>query len=89
MAASTVARSMASFFTIALIAISLASAQSVSPSNATLPASEIGSETVLRLVGGPLFSQANYDIAPLTASAGKGGSPTVVSVSRSRIVGSP
>ncbi|KAE9372159.1 hypothetical protein N431DRAFT_338950 [Stipitochalara longipes BDJ] len=80
MAASTVARSMASFFTIALIGFSLASAQSVSPSNATLPASESGSETVLRLVGGPIFSATNYNIAPLTASAGKGGSPTAVAI---------
>ncbi|KAH8786668.1 hypothetical protein BGZ57DRAFT_851658 [Hyaloscypha finlandica] len=69
---------MASFLTIALVGFSLASAQSVSPSNATLPASESASETVLHLVGGPLFSQTNYNIAPLTASAGKGGSPTVV-----------
>jgi hypothetical protein len=82
MAASTAARSMASFFTIALIGISsLASAQSVSPSNATLPASESGSETVLRLVGGPIFSQTNYNIAPLTTPAGKGGTATAVAVS--------
>ncbi|KAN0110317.1 hypothetical protein V8E51_006704 [Hyaloscypha variabilis] len=78
MAASTVARSMASFFTIALVGVSLASAQSVSPSNATLPASESGSETVLRLVGGPIFEATNYNIAPLTASAGKGGTATEV-----------
>ena len=91
MAASAVARTraMASFLTIALVGFSLASAQSVSPSNATLPASESASETVLHLVGGPLFSQTNYNIAPLTASAGKGGSPTVVAVSQYKNAGIP
>jgi hypothetical protein len=85
MAAWTVARSMASFFTIALIGISLASAQSVAPSNATLPVGESGSETVLRLIGGPIFAQTvSYNIAPLTPSAGRGASPAAVAVSISK-----
>ncbi|KUJ08445.1 uncharacterized protein LY89DRAFT_599683 [Mollisia scopiformis] len=56
----------------------LASAQSVQPSNATLPTSESGSETVLSLTGGPIFTGQTYNIAPLTAEVGKGQTPTAV-----------
>ena len=79
MAASTVARTMASLF-VTIMGISLASALTVAPSNATLPTSESGSETVLRLTGGPLFSQTTYNIAPLTFESGKSGNAAAVAV---------
>lgn len=56
----------------------LASAQSVQPSNATLPTSMSGSETVLSLTGGPIFAGQTYNIAPLTESVGRGQSGTAV-----------
>ncbi|KAE8449262.1 hypothetical protein EG329_008429 [Mollisiaceae sp. DMI_Dod_QoI] len=78
MAASTAARrSMASLVSIVLL-MGWASAQSVQPSNATLPTSESGSETVLSLTGGPIFAGMTYNIAPLTESVGKGQSATSV-----------
>ncbi|KAF8864310.1 hypothetical protein BDZ45DRAFT_34253 [Acephala macrosclerotiorum] len=81
MAASTAVRSMASFLSIVLLVGSgmLASAQSVQPSNATLPTSMSGSETVLSLTGGPVFAgQQTYNIAPLTEQVGRGQTGTAV-----------
>lgn len=74
MATSTVARAMAALLSLSLLAGSgmLASAQSVQPSNDTLPTSESNSMTSLRLTGGPVFDTRTYYIAPLTEEMGKG-----------------
>ncbi|KAG4444298.1 hypothetical protein IFR05_000273 [Cadophora sp. M221] len=74
MAASIVARAMAALLSLSLLTGSgmLASAQSVQPSNDTLPASESNAVTSLRLTGGPVFDTRTYNIAPLTEQMGKG-----------------
>lgn len=79
MAASTAVRSMAGILFL-LGSVMMASAQSVAPSNATLPTEESGSETVLSLTGGPIFAGMTYNIAPLTGQVGKGETPTAVAV---------
>ncbi|KAH8820514.1 hypothetical protein F5884DRAFT_52409 [Xylogone sp. PMI_703] len=61
-----------------LISTSLVAAQdqpppgAVSPSTEALPPSESRSETQLQLVNGPSGIQSEFNIAPLTSSAGKG-----------------
>ncbi|KAK0122144.1 hypothetical protein ONS95_010405 [Cadophora gregata] len=74
MATSTVARAMAALLSLSLLAGSgmLASAQSVQPSNDTLPTTESKAVTSLRLTGGPVFDTRTYYIAPLTEEMGKG-----------------
>lgn len=72
MATSIVARSMAVFMFCVIFLVTLASAQSVSPSNSTLPDSEKNSETELKLSGDAKAPSAQYNIAPLTESQGKG-----------------
>lgn len=74
MATSIVPRGMATLLSLALLVGSgmLASAQSVQPSNDTLPSSESNSVTSLRLSGGPVFDTRSYTIAPLTVEVGKG-----------------
>ena len=81
MAASTVARSLLAFLFIAFIAASTA-AETVSPSNATLPTLESGLLTTLELLpeDSLAFQQSNYQIVPLTQGVGKGLNPTAVSV---------
>ncbi|KAH7370595.1 hypothetical protein BKA65DRAFT_20816 [Rhexocercosporidium sp. MPI-PUGE-AT-0058] len=74
MATSTVARAMAALLSLSLLTGSgmLASAQSVQPTNDTLPSSETNAVTSLRLTGGPVFDTRTYKIAPLTEEMGKG-----------------
>ncbi|KAL2066411.1 hypothetical protein VTL71DRAFT_2482 [Oculimacula yallundae] len=74
MATSTVARAMVALLSISLLAGPglFASAQSVAPSNDSLPASEIDAKTNLMLTGGPVFESRRYFIAPLTEEMGKG-----------------
>ena len=74
MATSTVARALAALLSLSLLTGPgmLASAQSVQPSNDTLPTSESKSGTSLRLTGGPVFDTRTYNIAPLTEEMGKG-----------------
>ncbi|CZS88722.1 uncharacterized protein RAG0_00369 [Rhynchosporium agropyri] len=74
MATSTVARAVAGLLSISLLAASgmLASAQSVQPSNDTLPSSETKAATNLRLTAGPVFDEKSFLIAPLTEEMGKG-----------------
>jgi hypothetical protein len=82
MAASTVARSLLAFLFIAFIAASTA-AETVSPSNATLPTLESGLLTTLELLpeDSLAFQQSNYQIVPLTEQVGLGSkNPTAVSV---------
>lgn len=64
-----------------LLFVTLASAQSVSPSNASLPASEsIFTQLTLLGGGGPLLTQNAFNIAPLTAEVGLGESAGAVAV---------
>jgi hypothetical protein len=77
--ASTAVRGMASLVSL-LLAVSMASAQSVQPSNATLPTSESGSEFVLSFPGGPIPPPGSYNIVPLTSSVGKGADMAMLAV---------
>jgi hypothetical protein len=80
MATSIVARMMANLLFCAIFLVALGSAQSVSPSNSTLPDSESNSETQLKTSGGPKDPPAQYNIAPLTEQNGKGQTATGVAV---------
>ncbi len=55
---------------LALFMSGIAVAQSVTPSNATLPTSESTKESVLMLSGTAVFTSANYLLAPLTTGTG-------------------
>ncbi|KAF4627481.1 hypothetical protein G7Y89_g10674 [Cudoniella acicularis] len=58
---------------------SRAAAQSVQPSNSTLPSSESAAMTQLKLSGGPVLQTPfEYNIAPLTTQVGKGQTSTAV-----------
>jgi hypothetical protein len=58
----------------------MASAQSVAPSNATLPSGESSAENQVKLTGGGLIDAKIYTIAPLTTAVGEGQSSTAVGV---------
>ena len=71
MAASSVARRIASL-SLTLLMSGMALAQSVAPSNTTLPKDETTAVSALTLSGEPLFAFADYIVAPLTPGAGRG-----------------
>lgn len=78
MATSTVARrNMAPLLSGILLFVALVSGQSVQPSNASLPASE-SIFTQLSVTGGQLLTQSAFNIAPLTAEVGMGGTANAV-----------
>lgn len=70
---------MATFLSVVLLTGSgmLAVAQSVQPSNGSLPFPE---RTSLKIAGGPLFDSKSFTIAPLTAENGGGAGPVAVAV---------
>jgi len=78
---------MAGLLSIALM-MGMANAQiapvngSVAPMNVSLPMSESGSESVLKLVGGPPLGGdgKSYFVAPLTENMGKGSTPPTLAV---------
>jgi hypothetical protein len=71
---------MTSFLSIAVLMLAGAMAQSVTPSNATLPASQSNAKNIITLSGGMLLEKKAYAIAPLTESVGRGGNPTTAAV---------
>jgi len=79
MATSIVAKTMVALLSFVWCMAALTGAQSVQPSNATLPVKTTKSETQLTLKGAAFFS---FNLAPLTVKAGLGSSPTGVGVCR-------
>lgn len=64
---------------LCLAAVAAAQSPSIAPTNATLSSAMTGSESSLKLVTGDQNGQV-FDLAPLTANAGLGQSPTAVAV---------
>lgn len=70
-----------SIYVLLILSVIVTSAQSVGPTNDTLPDQETKSAFVLRLSGGALLEEKSYVVVPLTVAAGKGQSAVAISVS--------